>query len=748
MAGFVTCAKLDTDLSGKQDKLNGCDGQPLPEDATVPTCAELDDAIEAVETVLATKQGQLKNCAGTNHAANANVPSCAEMTAAITAAATPDATETVKGKVELATPAETATGTDSTRAVTPAGLKPLLDAKQAALTNCAGSALSGSVPTCAEMNTAIGDAIDAVLAPSAEFEAAVKESETVTTLKLDATSGNYVYESEDGTETVIEPGNFLSSDAGQSLSLGSDDKLFVNVIAMLPEDVQLSGSTNGNVDVTFVPDITDPNMVTIEANLDVANKTPTNGTNLLKEGASGFFVSGDEIETDLDLVDRFAAKQGQLRNCAGANIAANAQVPLCSEMSVAISTAIATIDGSETKVEAGTNVTVTGTGTAADPYVVNATGVSPLATTTVAGLIEEATGEETRLGATDANKDDRAVTPGSMSYTLQTLKDYPIKIRAAAGWAGIFFSDEVNDGSSGSLLGSAMSGTASTNLINNPAVGVKGQIVGVATPSGTTSVGVHGLHVGAGAGQKIGVFGDVNAGGGTCIGVYGRAVAGATNWAGYLEGNVTAGPITTLSDATLKEDVQAIDPAKALQFRNGLRWVSYEMFTEQQEQINDEEGNPTGRYEVKRQSLGHKYGLIAQDVQALTKTIGAFGDVVAVVGEYFTLDEQGYPIKDAEGSNIVNKRFGLDYDAINVIILAAEQHDSSVSRRQAFLALNKLGLLATVEAAVAKADKTTQIEWETAQSFNRNYGTVIELAKNLGISDKQLDELFAYARTV
>ena len=36
--------------------------------------------------------------------------------------ATPDASETVKGKVELATNAETQTGTDSTRAVTPAGL--------------------------------------------------------------------------------------------------------------------------------------------------------------------------------------------------------------------------------------------------------------------------------------------------------------------------------------------------------------------------------------------------------------------------------------------------------------------------------------------------------------------------------------------------------------------------------------------------------------------------------------------------
>ena len=40
----------------------------------------------------------------------------------------PDASTTVKGKVELATNAETATGTDTVRAVTPAALRALLSA--------------------------------------------------------------------------------------------------------------------------------------------------------------------------------------------------------------------------------------------------------------------------------------------------------------------------------------------------------------------------------------------------------------------------------------------------------------------------------------------------------------------------------------------------------------------------------------------------------------------------------------------
>lgn len=51
------------------------------------------------------------------------------------------ATESVAGKVELATAAETTTGTDSTRAVTPAGLKVELDKKLAK----AGGTMTGAL---------------------------------------------------------------------------------------------------------------------------------------------------------------------------------------------------------------------------------------------------------------------------------------------------------------------------------------------------------------------------------------------------------------------------------------------------------------------------------------------------------------------------------------------------------------------------------------------------------------------------
>ncbi len=151
---------------------------------------------------------------------------------------------------------------------------------------------------------------------------------------------------------------------------------------------------------------------------------------------------------------------------------------------------------------------------------------------------------------------------------------------------------------------------------------------------------------------------------------------------------------TTTSDATLKENVEAIDPVKALAFRNGLSWKKYEMFSEQQVEIMEEVTEevpifengeatdktetktrqvPTGRYQAVRNSQGIKRGLIAQEVLALAQSIGDFADVVVEVGEYFTLDAQGNPAKDAQGNNIVNKRLGIDYGSVNVIVMAGEQ---------------------------------------------------------------------------
>ena len=66
-----------------------------------------------------------------------------------TSTATPDASETVKGKIELATNAETVTGTDTVRATHPAGVKAAIDAArvsnlQSITVEAASNALTGT----------------------------------------------------------------------------------------------------------------------------------------------------------------------------------------------------------------------------------------------------------------------------------------------------------------------------------------------------------------------------------------------------------------------------------------------------------------------------------------------------------------------------------------------------------------------------------------------------------------------------
>ena len=73
----------------------------------------------------------------------------------------------------------------------------------------------------------------------------------------------------------------------------------------------------------------------------------------------------------------------------------------------------------------------------------------------------------------------------------------------------------------------------------------------------------------------------------------------------------------------------------------------------------------------------------------------------------------------------------------------------SVSMRQARLALLAAGLLPAVNAAIAsmpEPDKTqAQITWEFAQTVDRQFGMVPQLASALGMTETQIDDLFIAA---
>lgn len=76
-----------------------------------------------------------------------------------------------------------------------------------------------------------------------------------------------------------------------------------------------------------------------------------------------------------------------------------------------------------------------------------------------------------------------------------------------------------------------------------------------------------------------------------------------------------------------------------------------------------------------------------------------------------------------------------------------------VTRRQARQALLLAGYLDDIPNLISNIKEDTQrrlalIEWEDATEFERYNPTVLLIAQGLGLTDTQLDELFAHAATL
>lgn len=68
--------------------------------------------------------------------------------------------------------------------------------------------------------------------------------------------------------------------------------------------------------------------------------------------------------------------------------------------------------------------------------------------------------------------------------------------------------------------------------------------------------------------------------------------------------------------------------------------------------------------------------------------------------------------------------------------------------RQARLALAQAGLLSAVEARIAAAPATVRIEWEYANEIRRDWPPIADAAADLGLTEAQLDDLFALAASL
>ena len=74
---------------------------------------------------------------------------------------------------------------------------------------------------------------------------------------------------------------------------------------------------------------------------------------------------------------------------------------------------------------------------------------------------------------------------------------------------------------------------------------------------------------------------------------------------------------------------------------------------------------------------------------------------------------------------------------------------TTVTMRQARLALLQSGLLATIETAITTGtDEAIKVEWEYATEVRRDWASLITLTTSLGMTSQELDNLFQLASTL
>lgn len=104
---------------------------------------------------------------------------------------------------------------------------------------------------------------------------------------------------------------------------------------------------------------------------------------------------------------------------------------------------------------------------------------------------------------------------------------------------------------------------------------------------------------------------------------------------------------------------------------------------------------------------------------------------------------------------------GEDYTVVHIGSATITQLDrpappaaavAIVTRRQALRVLHDAGLLDDIDAAIdalpEPARTAARIDWEAATEFRRDFPLVLQLGASLGLTDAQLDDLFAAAAAI
>lgn len=121
------------------------------------------------------------------------------------------------------------------------------------------------------------------------------------------------------------------------------------------------------------------------------------------------------------------------------------------------------------------------------------------------------------------------------------------------------------------------------------------------------------------------------------------------------------------------------------------------------------------------------------------------------VGEVpFTASENDI---EAHGRELFSRAVAGEFGAVEEYSAPAPTIPTSLTPRQAKLALLSAGLLDDVDAAIeaipdAATKRVAQIEWEYAQEVRRDWPLLNAVAAGMGMTDAQIDDLFTLAATL
>ena len=114
------------------------------------------------------------------------------------------------------------------------------------------------------------------------------------------------------------------------------------------------------------------------------------------------------------------------------------------------------------------------------------------------------------------------------------------------------------------------------------------------------------------------------------------------------------------------------------------------------------------------------------------------------VSEYLIVERQDLPLEPIEAWVVEDGQVKIDKEKA---VQIKRQQMTALTKRQFNLVMYDNGLLTQVKELLSQ-DERTQIEFDSTDTITRLHPTVIQLAKDLGLTEERVDELWAEALAI